>query len=216
MKDKELIQETSHGNLNAFNELVLKYQDLVFNHAHRLLGNQESAEDITQEAFILAFRKIHQFRGGSFRAWLLRIVTNLCYSEMRTWKRNSFLPLEPLNKDGDINESPYWIQDPSPLPEEIVETSDLQEKLEHGLKKLPGIYRNVVSLIDIQELSYKEAASIMGVSVGTVKSRLARGRMKFQEILKNMDPRSVSGREAVSRQRQSFIGYTNPGYCPTC
>lgn len=216
MDDKELIQKASHGDLSAFNQLVLKYQDLIFNHAQRLLGNQDMAEDIAQEAFILAFRKLHQYRGGSFRAWLLRIVTNLCYSEMRTWKRSSFLALEPLNKDGETNESPYWIQDPGPLPEEIVETGELHEKLEHALQELPTIYRNAVSLIDIQELSYKEAASVMGVPVGTVRSRLARGRMQIQESLKDMDAHSTSEQGVFNRRRKNIIASTDLRFCPSC
>jgi RNA polymerase sigma-70 factor (ECF subfamily) len=216
MKEKELIQEARRGDLNAFNELVLKYQDQIFNHAQRLLGNQDIAEDITQEAFILAFRKIHQFRGESFRAWLFKIVTNLCYSEMRTWKRNSFLALEPLNKDGETNESPYWIKDSKPLPEEIVETSDLREKLEHAMKKLPRIYRNAVSLIDIQELNYKEAASVMGVPVGTAKSRLARGRMQIREILKNMDAHSTSEKGVFNLRRKNAIAPTDLRFCSAC
>jgi len=174
MEENQLIQSAGKGNLNAFNELVLKYQNQAFNHASRLLGNHDIAEDITQEAFLLAFRKLYQFRGGSFRAWLLRIVTNLCYSEMRTWKRNNFQTLEPVTSEGEINES-------SPC-EEQVETDDLREQLENIMNKLPSVYRTALSLVDIQEFNYKEAATILGISIGTVKSRLARGRMQFRQI----------------------------------
>lgn len=187
MKDMELVQAAKKGDLTAFNELVLNYQDQVFNLAYRILENQDLAEDISQDAFILALRKIHQFRGGSFRAWLLKIVTNLCYSEMRTWKRESLQGLEPDNDQGEANESPPWMKDQKPSPEETVELGELHETLENALNKLPAVYGITVSLIDIQRLEYKEAAAVMGVSIGTVKSRLARGRMQFREILKNMD-----------------------------
>jgi len=187
MEDKELIQATSQGDLTAFNELVLKYQDQVFNLACLILDNQDLAEDITQDTFILAFQKIHQFRGGSFRAWLLKIAKNLCYDEMRTWKRNTFQVLEPINKECEVNESPEWIKDPQPLPQEEAEANALREILENILNELPYIYRIPLSLIDIQELDYREAASVIGVPVGTVKSRLARGRMQFRKILKEMD-----------------------------
>jgi len=187
MEDEELFQVTSQGNLSAFNDLVLKYQDQVFNLARLILDNQDLAEDITQETFILAFQKIHQFRGGSFRAWLLKIAKNLCYDEMRTWKRNIFQVLEPIDKEGEVNESPQWIKDPRLLPEEEAEANDLREILENILNELPYIYRIPLSLIDIQELDYREAASAMGVPIGTVKSRLARGRMQFRKILKEMD-----------------------------
>lgn len=187
MEDTELVSAAKQGDLNAFNELVLKYQSQVFDHASRLLGNHDTAEDITQDAFVLAFRKICQYRGGSFRAWLLKIVTNLAYSEMRAWKREPLHGLESVDRDGEINESPYWIKDQNPGPEEAVEMGELRETLECALNNLPTIYRTMASLIDIQGLDYKEAAAIMGVSIGTVKSRLARGRMQFQKILNEMD-----------------------------
>jgi len=187
MEDEELVQATHQGDLTAFNELVLKYQNQVFNLARLILDNQDLAEDITQETFILAFQKIHQFRGGSFRAWLLKIARNLCYDEMRTLKRNTFQVLEPINKEGEVNESPQWIKDPRPLPQEEVEANDLREILENALNELPYKYRIPLSLIDIQELDYREAASVMGVPVGTVKSRLARGRMQFRKILKEIN-----------------------------
>ncbi|HSM72257.1 MAG TPA: sigma-70 family RNA polymerase sigma factor [Anaerolineales bacterium] len=182
MEENLLIQSAGKGDLNAFNELVLKYQNQAFNHASRLLGNHDIAEDITQEAFLLAFRRLYQYRGGSFRAWLLKIVTNLCYSEMRTWKRNDFQALEPVNREGETNESPPWLGDLTSLPEEQVEIGELHEQLESIMNKLPSVYRTALSLVDIQEFDYKEAATIMGVSVGTVKSRLARGRMQFRQI----------------------------------
>jgi len=197
MEDEELFQVTSQGNLSAFNDLVLKYQDQVFNLARLILDNQDLAEDITQETFILAFQKIHQFRGGSFRAWLLKIAKNLCYDEMRTWKRNTFQVLEPIDKEGEVNESPQWIRDPRLLPEEEVEANDLRELLENTLNELPYKYRISLSLIDIQELDYMEAASVMGVPVGTVKSRLARGRMQFRKILKEMD--------TIENSRHKFV-----------
>ena len=121
MEDRASIQATSQGDLTAFNELVLKNQNQVFNLARLLLNNQDLAEDITQETFIHAFQKIHQFRGGSFRAWLLKIAKNLCYDEMRTWKRSTFQVLESINKEGEVNESPQWMKDPRLLPQEEVE-----------------------------------------------------------------------------------------------
>ena len=136
MEDRESIQATSQGDLTTFNELVLKYQDQVFNLARLLLNNQNLAEDITQDTFILAFQKIHQFRGGSFRPWLLKITKNLCYDEIRTWKRNTFQVLEPIDKEGEVNKSPQWIKVPQLLLEGEVEANDLREILENTLNKL--------------------------------------------------------------------------------
>jgi RNA polymerase sigma-70 factor, ECF subfamily len=187
MEEAELVQLARQGDLGAFNELVLKYQDQIFDHAYGLLGNYDAAEDLTQDAFFLAFRKMYQFRGGSLRVWLLKIVTNLCYDEMRTWKRASLLPLEPINKDGEINESPYWIKDPNLLPEESIEVKELHVGIERGLSTLPINFQIAVTLVDIQELSYQEAAFVMGTSIGTLKSRLARGRLMLRDALKTMD-----------------------------
>ena len=185
MKEAELVQLASQGDLGAFNELVLKYQNLVFSHAYGLLGN-DIAEDITQDAFILAFRKMYQFRGGALRAWLLKIVTNLCYDHIRTWKRAHLQPLEPINEDGETNESPYWIKDPNLLPEESTEMKELRVGIERGLSTLPINFRIAVTLVDIQELSYQEAAFVMGTSRGTLKSRLARGRLMLRDSLITM------------------------------
>lgn len=187
MEELELVQAAKQGNLEAFNELILKYRDRVFHHACYVLANEDVAEDITQDTFILAFQKIHQYRGGSFQAWLFKIATNLCYDQMRSWKRTPAQTLEPINQDGESNESPLWIKDPAPLPEETVETHDLYHILEQAMNQLSPAYRAAVSLIDIQQLNYKDTASIMGVSIGTVKSRLARGRMQFHKILKELD-----------------------------
>ena len=106
---------------------------------------------------------------------------------MRTWKRSTFQVLESINKEGEVNESPQWMKDPRLLPEEEVEANDLREILENTLNELPYRYRIPLSLIDIQELDYREAASVIGIPVGTVKSRLARGRMQFRKILMEMD-----------------------------
>jgi RNA polymerase sigma-70 factor (ECF subfamily) len=102
------------GDLDAFNRLVLEYQNLVYNQAYRMMGEKESAADATQTAFISAYRKLSGFRGGSFRAWLLRIVTNACYDELRWRSAHPSIPLEPIYEDGEENEYPYWIVDDSP------------------------------------------------------------------------------------------------------
>ena len=185
MEEAELVQLASQGDLVAFNELVLKYQNLVFSHAYGLLGN-DIAEDITQDTFILAFQKLCQFRRGSLQAWLLKIATNLCYDELRTWKRTPLQSLEPIHEDGEINESPYWIKDPNLLPEESIEIRELRVEIERGLSTLPMNFRIAVTLVDIQELSYEETALIMGTSIGTLKSRLARGRLMLRDSLMTM------------------------------
>ena len=205
MKDLELVQAAKMGDLNAFNEIVLGYQDQAFNLAYHILGNQNIAEDVSQDAFILAFKKIHQFRGGSFKAWLLKIVTNLCYSEIRTWKRNTFQGLEQINSNGDTNESPEWIRDPKPSPEEEIESNEMREILDSTMNKLPSVYRTALSLVDIHAFNYREAASIMGISIGTVKSRLARGRTQLRTILLDIDPQYISNPGFVTTPEMALL-----------
>lgn len=183
MEETELVQLASQGDLGAYNKLVLKYQDRVFSHAFGLLGNYDAAEDITQNAFLLAFRKMYQFRGGSLRAWLLKIVTNLCYDEMRTWKRPPLQSLELINEDGESKEYLYWIKDLNLLPEESIEMKELRVGIQSGLSTLPMNFQTALTLVDIQELSYQEAAFVMGTSIGTLKSRLARGRLMLRDAL---------------------------------
>jgi RNA polymerase sigma-70 factor, ECF subfamily len=183
MDEAYLIQEAMQGDLNAFNSLVLAYQDLVFNQAYRTMGELEMAEDATQEAFISAFRNLRSYRGGSFKAWLLRIVTNACYDELRRQKRRPTTPLEPLDNDDEEVESPHWLADPGESPEDSAERSELNDAIQHCLQSLPEEFRSVVILVDVQGMDYTEAAGAVGKPLGTVKSRLARARLKLRDCL---------------------------------
>ena len=162
--------------LADFNKLVLAHQDMIYNQAYRMLGDHPAAEDATQEAFIIAYKKFHTYRGGSLVGWLLRIVTNLCLDEIRRRKRCPALPLEPVDEYGEEIESPKWLTDPARSPEEEVERGDADGTLQAGINRLPPEYRSAVVLVDIQGLSYVEAAEVIGCPIGTVKSRLARAR----------------------------------------
>ena len=112
MDEAALISAAQQGDLNSFNRLVLAYQDQVYNHAYWMMGETEAAQDAVQEAFISAYRNIHSFRGGSFRAWILRIVSNVCYDEIRRRKRRPTTPLEPVDDLNEEMESPSWLADP--------------------------------------------------------------------------------------------------------
>lgn len=178
-----LIQSARLGNLEAFNQLVLIYQDRMYNQAFRMLGEAASASDAVQDAFINAYLKLHTFRGGSFKVWLLRIVTNICYDELRRRKRRQFLPLEPENSIGEEIESPYWLIDPGATPEMITEHGELRKTLQECLDRLSVNSRAVLVLVDIQGLNYAEAAEVLGISIGTVKSRLSRARERLRASL---------------------------------
>jgi len=182
--EEELVRKASKGNLDAFNQLVLQYQDLAFRHSNSLLGDPDSAEDATQESFIKAFQNIRSFRGGSFRAWLLKIVTNTSYDFLRRSKRHPMQPLFPKDADGEEIESPTWLVDPSPSVEHTVEQMETAKYLQNLVDDLPEIYRSVLTLVDLYELGCGEAAEILNIPLGTVKSRLSRARMQMMKELK--------------------------------
>ena len=183
MDEAALILDAQRGDLEAFNRLVLAYQDLVYTQAYRMMGESEAAEDAAQDAFIAAFRKLGSYRGGSFKAWLLRIVTNLCYDELRRRQRRPTTPLEPMDNDDEEIESPRWLSDPNGTPEDETERLELARALQRCLDQLPPEFRVVVALVDIQGMDYVEAAESMAKPLGTVKSRLARARMRMRDCL---------------------------------
>lgn len=180
MDEQPLITSAQAGSLDAFNQLVLLHQDLVYRQAFWMLGEPEAAEDITQDTFLLAYRNLPSFRGGSFKAWLFRIVSNLCYDELRRKNRRPTQPLNPTDSEDDEIESPAWLADSGPTPEELVERADLRQTLQRFLEELPAEYRSLVLLIDVEGLNYMEAAQALDIPVGTVKSRLARARMRLR------------------------------------
>ena len=184
LSESSLIEKAIQGDLDAFNQLVLEYQSLAYNHAYAMLGDQATAEDATQESFIRAFQNLGSFRGGSFRAWLLKIVTNMSYDFMRRMKRHPTEPLFPEDEYGEEMESPTWLADPSPSIEATVEEKEFSDSIYQMLNELPDVYRSVLTLVDLYEFDYSEAAAILKVPMGTVKSRVARARLQMQEKLK--------------------------------
>jgi RNA polymerase sigma-70 factor (ECF subfamily) len=187
MDETALIQSAQQGDLDAFNTLILHYQDQVFNTALRILGDEDAAEDAAQEAFISAFRSISSFRGGSFKAWIMRTVTNACYDELRRQKRRPTTPLEPETSDGEEMDSPKWMADSSMTPDQKAEADELEHAIQHCLEMLPTDFRSVVVLADIQGMDYTEVAAASHVPLGTVKSRLARARLRLRECLRGFE-----------------------------
>jgi len=183
MNEEALIHDAQAGSLDAFNALVLHYQDSVFNTALRILGDEDLASDATQEAFLSAFRSITSFRGGSFKAWLMRTVTNACYDELRRQKRRPSVPLEPETDDGEEMDSPRWLADPNMSPEQKAEADEVEHAIQHCLNNLPVEFKTVVVMADIQGMDYSEVAIAVRVPLGTVKSRLARARLRLRECL---------------------------------
>jgi RNA polymerase sigma-70 factor, ECF subfamily len=141
-----------------------------------ILGDEDTAADAVQQALLSAFRSLCSFRGGSLRSWLSRIVVNACYDDLRRISRSKDVSLQFYDQDGEEIEPAIWLADPSPSPEEQVETNELQDTLRACLEALPDHYRLVAQLVDVEGLSYEEAALALNVPAGTIKSRLARAR----------------------------------------
>lgn len=183
MDEVALIQAAKQGDLDAFNHLVLEYQDIAFNVAYRLMSDPAEAQDVTQDAFVSAYRNLSSFRGGSFKAWLLRIVTNAGYDALRKRKRQATTPLEPLSRDEEEIESPAWLTDPGESPEQHAERGELGRAIQQCLDGLRAEFRAVVVLVDMQGMDYAEASRVVGKPLGTLKSRLARARVRMQDCL---------------------------------
>jgi RNA polymerase sigma-70 factor (ECF subfamily) len=183
LDENSLIQAARRGEVEAFNQLVLAYQDLVYNQAIRLLDDAQAADDAAQEAFIAAYRSLPSYRGGSFRAWLSRIVTNLCYDEFRRRRAFPTTPFDAWDMQGEEIESPEWSKDLAETPEEWVLRAELSQAIQRSLNSLPPGHRNVLVLVDLLGYEYAEAAEALGKPVGTVKSRLARARAQLRGSL---------------------------------
>jgi len=182
--EASLIASAQRGNLDAFNELVLAYQDRVYNLAYRIMGDPASASDATQEAFISAFENIKGFRGkypSSFKSWLMRIVSNACYDELRRRKRQPATSIEDFEIDEEAN--PALISE-TEGPEEIAERGAMVRAIEAGIETLPPEQRVTLVLADVQGFSYEEVAEATDAPLGTVKSRLARARAKLRDHLR--------------------------------
>jgi len=175
------------GDVNAFNQLVTLYQDLAYTVAIRLVGDRDTANDVCQDAFFSAFRNLRQFQGGSFRSWLLRIVTNASYDVLRARQRHETVSIDgpavdPSSSDGSAGD-PISIADDTQLPEDLAQRGEFFRVVEEGLKTLPIEQRAVLVLFDVHGLSYDEVATALGTNLGTVKSRLSRARGRLRDYL---------------------------------
>lgn len=185
MEESLLIKKAAQGDLDAFNQLVFTYQELAFNVAYRIIADESAAADATQDAVISMYRKLDSYRGGSFKAWFLRIVTNACYDELRKQKRRPTVPLEPETENGDPIDSPEWIADESIDLEDALMNSQLEKAIQNCLNNLNEKQRVVMVMVDVSGEDYETVAEAIQSPVGTVKSRLSRARLKMQECLQS-------------------------------
>jgi len=139
-----LIYQAQHGDLTAFNELVLLYQDAVYCQAYWILGEVEAAEEAAQEAFLRVYRNLQTFRDGPFKPWMLRITTNYCLDQLRHLKSRPTTPLEVLNEYDEEMEPPAWLADPSDSPEKMIEDAESETTIMQCIQRLPSDYQMVI------------------------------------------------------------------------
>jgi len=178
--EADLVRRACTGDLDAFNELVDLHQRAVYNLCLRMLGSQAAAEDAAQDAFLSAFRHAAGFRGASFRAWLMRIAANACTDELRRRARRPAMSLDQPPPGAD---DPPDVADPAAGPETLALRAEQERVVQAALLRLPEDQRLAVIMCDLQGFAYEEIADAMRTSVGTVKSRIARGRDKLRREL---------------------------------
>ena len=184
---EDLIVRLRGHDEQAFSEVFYLYRDLVYTLSVKLLSDKTEALDVTQEVFLTLFRKIHTFRGEcSLKTWLYRVTLNQAANRNRWWKRRFRHRTESLSlglKEEGVAPVPDPVSD-QPWPDRSLYSAEIQKALQDGLAELPFDQRTAVILRDVQGLSYEEVAEIVGAEIGTVKSRIARGRERLKERLK--------------------------------
>ena len=180
MNQYHLIERSLQGDLDAFNQLVIEYQGLGYSVAYRLLDDGDSAADALQDSFIKAFRALGNYRGGSFKSWLMRIVVNTCYDHIRSRQRRRTDSLDDMPVEEEYIPE---LTDRSESPQEFAERRELQALISAAFTELPEVQRTAIVLCDVEGYAYEEIAEITSVAVGTVKSRISRARSRVRDYL---------------------------------
>ncbi|MFZ4814867.1 MAG: sigma-70 family RNA polymerase sigma factor [Phototrophicaceae bacterium] len=176
-----LIQRAQRGDLDAFNALVLAYQDRLYSVAYRIMNDPEAAADATQEAFINAYHRISSYRGGSFSAWLVKIVTNSCYDALRYAKRRPVTSLEDLTPPDSDDDAP--IPSDSETPEQAAQRGELHAAIQRCIGALQPDQRIALVLCDVEGYAYPEISEMVQAGLGTIKSRISRARAAVRACL---------------------------------
>ena len=177
-QDVDLVERSKGGDLSSFNQIVERYQSQVYNLAARILGDRTAAQDVAQDAFISAYNALAGFRGGSLRAWLMRITSNRSKDYIRASRRR---PEQSLD-ESMLNPS-FALPSRGPSLEQTAIGRELHAEIQRGILNLPEDQRTTLILVDVQGLSYGEAAEATGASLGTVKSRLSRARSGVRDYM---------------------------------
>ncbi len=178
--DVELVERHRCGDLHAFDEVYERFSEMVYNLAMRLSGNREEAADLTQEIFLRIYRHLGSFGGRStLKTWVFRIAVNHCRDRLS----RHVPPMQSI--DDDYEEGGIPVADPARGPEELAVAADEGRRVTECLAYLPQVFREAVVLRDLEGLSYEEIAEVLGVRVGTVRSRIARGRDQLRLLLED-------------------------------
>jgi RNA polymerase sigma-70 factor (ECF subfamily) len=178
--DEKLIEQFQQGNIYAFEEIVRRYKDQLINFAYRYLNDFDDAEDVVQETFMRVFRKKKAYKNvAKFSTWIYTITGNLAKTELRRRRRRKILSLSNLGYE----DKDFELKDIKKGPEESVDELIQDGVIQQAINSLPEKFREVIIFRDIQELSYEEISTILKIPLGTVKSRVNRGRLKLREKL---------------------------------
>jgi len=181
--DEELIERFQYGDSYAFEQLVYRYKDRLMNFVYNFLRNKVDSEDIVQETFLRLYKNKHSYKKiAKFSTWFYTIAANLAKTELRKRKRKSLLSISNIG----IKNKDYDIPDLSSSPENKVESNLKEDLIRNKIEKLPLKFKEVVILRDIEQCSYEEISEILKIPIGTVKSRINRGRQKLQKQLKHL------------------------------
>ncbi len=175
-----MIKKAANGDQSAFEQIVVQYQTPVYRLCFRMVGNAEDAADLTQEAFLKAWRCLDGFQFKSaFSTWLYRLASNVCLDHLRSRKRSKTVPLVVACEDSEV--LAIDLPDPTPLPEEQVVLSEERQILQAALDSLETEERRLLTLRVVNDLSYAEIAALLEIKEGTVKSRLSRARERLRK-----------------------------------
>lgn len=183
---EELVTKAQEGSMAALEQLLARYQKLVYVTLYQLAPERNDITDLTQEVLLRMCRSIKSLRNPkTFKYWLNRIITNLFYDELRKAPRQlrTISIDEPMYDDDDDASPARDIPDRDEMPDKLALNSELDKKIQDAIQNLPEQFRTIIVLREIQGLSYEEIASLTETNIGTVKSRLARARLKLQEVL---------------------------------
>ncbi len=181
MTDEELVEDVKKGNIDAFEDIVKKYENKVYGIVFHMMKNQNEVEDLAQEVFLKVYKNLDKFKGdSSLYTWIYKITVNLCLDELKKRKNIIYLDEKISVEDGEIDKE---LPSNERSQEELYEDKELKENLHRCINKLPDKQKMMIVLRDIKGFSYDEIAKITNNKIGTVKSQINRARLKLKELL---------------------------------